>query len=369
MKIAVIGAGDISGIYLHNMTHVFRNTEVVSCCARHLEHAQAKAEKFGIRAMTLDEILSDPQIELVLVLTGAAEHYSIIRRALLAGKHVYTEKTMTITLEQAKDLVALADEKGLYLGSAPDTFLSPAFQAVKKAIDEGKIGEVTSFQIQATRCIDVLASFALFLREPGGGVCQDYGVYFLTGLVNLLGPVNRVMAVYKNRSTKRINCVPDSPDFGKAYEYRNESQVDAILETESGVTGTFSINGESLIPDLGYFHIYGTKGMISVPNMNEFTGEAIFTPQPENYFSPVEHIVLPCEYPLPDNGRGIGVAEMADAIECGRPNRAGKELAFHVLDTILSMEKSAKSGCFESVASTCETPEAMTKELIAKICR
>ncbi|MCD8217365.1 MAG: Gfo/Idh/MocA family oxidoreductase, partial [Clostridiales bacterium] len=232
MKIAVIGTGDISGIYLHNMTHVFRNTEVVSCCARHLEHAQAKAEAFGIRAMTLDEILSDSEIELVLVLTGAAEHYSIIRRALLAGKHVYTEKTMTITLEQAKELVALAEEKGLYLGSAPDTFLSPAFQAVKKAIGEGKIGEVTSFQIQATRCIDLLASFALFLREPGGGVCQDYGVYFLTGLVNLLGPVDRVMAVYKNRSTKRINCVPESPDFGKEYEYRNESQVEAIIETK-----------------------------------------------------------------------------------------------------------------------------------------
>lgn len=369
MKIAVVGAGDISWVYLRNMRDLFCNTEVVCCCARHLENAQMRADQFGLRAATLDEILADPQIELVVVLTGAAAHYSIIRRVLLAGKHVYTEKTMTIVLEEAEELLEIADRKGLYLGSAPDTFLAPAFQAAKKAIESGQIGEVTSFQIQATRCIDELASYALFLREPGGGVCQDYGVYFLTGLVNLLGPVDRVVAVYKNRSLKRISRNTDSGEFGREYEYPNESQVDAIIETESGVTGTFSINGESLIPDLGYFHVYGTEGMISIPNLDTFTGDAILTPQPENASAAVEHILLPREYSLTDNGRGVGIAEMVDAIYSGRKNRAGRELAFHVLDIILSMERSAGSECFEKVRSSCEKPAAITKELIEKICR
>ncbi len=357
MKIAVIGAGAISDVFLDNLIHTYPNTEVVCCCARHLDHAQAKAEQYGIGAVSVEEALADPQIEMAVVLTGAAQHYEVIRQALQAGKHVYTEKTMTVTLPEAKEVVDLARERGLYLGSSPDTFLAPAFQAAKKAIAEGRIGEVTSFQIQATRNIDELASLFGFLCQPGGGVCQDYGVYYLTALVNLLGPVDRVMAVYRSRGEKRINCIPDSPRFGQEYVYPNESQVDAIVETEGGVAGTFAIDGESLIQDMSCFNLYGTGGMIRLPNPNEFTGHAVLIPQPESYFSPVEEIELPNEYTLPDNARGIGISEMADAIENGRRHLANEELAYHVLDVILSMERSSESGRFEKVESTCEVPE------------
>ncbi len=368
MNIGVIGCGMISDIFIENMQNTFGNTKVVACSARHLENAQKKAAQYGMRAATNEEIFADPTIEMVVVLTGAAAHYDIIKAALLAGKHVYTEKTMTVTLEESAELVALARERGLYLGASPDTFLAPAFQAAKAAIAEGKIGEVTSFQICATRCLDVLAWIAPFLRQPGGGVCQDYGVYFLTGLVNLLGPIEQVMAVMENRSEQRINRDPDSPHFGEAVYYPNDSHVEAILRTKSGVMGTLSLNGDSIIKDVGYFHIYGTEGMISLPNCNEFTGQSIFVPQPKDYFSPIEEVALPHSYTLPENGRGIGIADMVDAIETGRAHRACDELAYHVLDVILCMEKSSASGRFETVHSTCSVPALLTSETVEKLC-
>ncbi|MCD8151838.1 MAG: Gfo/Idh/MocA family oxidoreductase [Clostridiales bacterium] len=367
MKIGVVGTGAISDVFLTNMIHSYKNTEVVACCARHPEHAAAKAKKYGIRAATTEELLADPDIEVVVVLTGPDAHYDIIRRALLAGKHVYTEKTMTVTLSESAELIRLADERNLYLGSAPDTFLSPAFQAAKEAIAEGKIGEVTSFQINATRNMDVLTSLSPYLCQPGGGVCQDYGVYFLTVLVNMLGPIDRVMAVLQNPSVRRVNCLPGSPRFGEEYDYPNDSQADAIIGTESGVMGTFSINGESLIKDIGYFNIYGREGLIRLPNANEFTGHAVLVPQVKDYFSPVEEIVLPNKYSLPENARGIGISEMVDAIESGRDHRANKELAYHVLDVILAMERSSESGQFVHVESTCRMPELLSAELVAKL--
>ena len=128
MKTAVVGCGAISDIYLQNMINRFQNIEVVACCAKHFENAKKKAEKYGIKACTYEEILQNTSIEMVVVLTPASTHYELIKQALMAGKHVYTEKTMTVTLEEAKELISLANEKGLYLGSAPDTFLGAALQ-------------------------------------------------------------------------------------------------------------------------------------------------------------------------------------------------------------------------------------------------
>ena len=146
MRVGVVGCGAISDIYLTNMIHNFENLEVAACCAGHLEHAKKKAEQYGIKGCTYEEILADPSIEMVVILTPAPTHEGLIRQALEAGKHVYTEKTMTLAPETAAKLIGLAEEKHLYLGSAPDTFLGSALQTARKAIDDGLIGEVTSFE-------------------------------------------------------------------------------------------------------------------------------------------------------------------------------------------------------------------------------
>lgn len=356
MKTAVVGCGSISDIYLKNMIHRFSNLEVVSCCAGHLESAQKKAEKYGIRACTFEEILEDSSVDMLVILTPAPTHYELIRRGLMAGKHVYTEKTMTVSLEEAAELVKLSKEKGLYLGSAPDTFLGAALQTARKAIDDGILGEVTSFEISANREIDFLASVFTFLRMEGGGICYDYGVYYLTALVSLLGPVERVAAIVKNRKAVRKNICRESPDYGKEYPYPNESQVGAVMELENGIMGTFSLNGDSIARDLADFKIYGTKGVLKIPDPNQFGGEVsvILNSDEENG----ENAVLEPVSPYSENSRGIGPSEMAQAIGEGRKNRASKEMAYHVLDTICQMMKSSETGAFEKVESTCSRPEA-----------
>lgn len=356
MKTAVVGCGSISGIYLHNMIHNFRNLEVTACCARHMESAQKRGEEFGIRACTYEEILKDPQIELVVILTPAPAHYELILQALQAGKHVYTEKTMTLDYKSARELAELASQKGLYLGAAPDTFLGSSLQTAKRAIDQGLIGEVTSFTANANRNLDILAGAHQFLRMPGGGILYDYGVYYLTALVSLLGPVKTVSAAIKNRKPVRINAYEQSPDYGKEFAYPNESQVMAVLELENGVSGTFSLNGDSVAGDLSVFYIYGTKGILKLSDPNQFGGTVELF---KGGSQPAE--ILNYDLPYSENSRGVGVSEMAAAALSRKKNRACKEMACHVLDVMEQMMKSSGTGRTCEVDSSCERPETFTE--------
>lgn len=370
MKTAVIGSGRISEEYLRNMTSFFSNLEVVACSSAHMESARKRAAQFGIEARTNEEIFADPEIELVVVLVPAPAHAPLIAQALQAGKHVYTEKTMTVDLKDAKYLVDLANEKGLYLGSAPDTFLGAAYQTARKAIDDGLIGDVVSFSMNINRNLDLMASWFEFLRLPGGGFAYDYGVYYLTALVALLGPVESLFSVVKNKAEERINCFPGSPDFGKPYRYENESQIYALMNLESGVTGTVSMDGDSAIQDLALFYIYGTKGVLKLTCANDFGGDVVVIPSgfpKEMDPNAKEPYVLEPVSPIRDGNRGIGPAEMADAIANGRPNRASKEMAYHVLDIISQLMRSSEEKQLVQVESTCRRPAALTAEDIARL--
>ena len=359
MRVGVVGCGAISDIYLTNMIHNFENLEVAACCAGHLEHAKKTAELFGIKVCTYEEILSDPSIEMVVILTPAPTHEGLIRQALEAGKHVYTEKTMTLAPETAAKLIELAEEKHLYLGSAPDTFLGSALQTARKAIDDGLIGEVTSFEACANRDLDLLASIFRFLRMPGGGICYDFGVYYLTAIVSLFGPVDRVVSSVRNLAAKRVNIIPGSPVNGQEFDYTNESQVFTILEMKNGVTGTFCVNGDSVINDQAVFTIYGKKGILKLVDPNNFGGDVVYIPGVKDWTQQTVPEVLHYGFDYSENSRGLGPSEMAEAIAEGRPYRASAKMAYHVLDTIDQIMKSAETGAFEKVPSTCERPEAM----------
>lgn len=363
VKTAVIGCGAISDIYLTNMQRLFSTTEVVACAANHLESAEKKAAQYGIRAADVDGLIADPEVEMVVVLTPAPSHYELIKKALLAGKHVYTEKTMAVSLRQAKELASLADEKGLYLGSAPDTFMGSAWQTARKAMDEGLLGDVTSFHIVANRDLTMLASLFKFLRQPGGGICYDYGVYYLTALCSLVGPVSQVYAQIGNHARVRKNIIPTSPGFGQDYIYDNEAQVNAVLTTESGVVGTFSLNGDSAIQDQAYFTIHGTKGILRLGDANQFGSDVSFLP---NNPLKAEWQTLAPVTTLSDNCRGIGPANMAACIRRQEAHLASKEMACHVLDVIEKMMESAKKGAPLRTETTCARPAPFAgwKELL-----
>ena len=360
IRTGVVGCGAISDIYLTNMIHRFDQLEVVACCAKHLERAQAKAQQYGIRACTFEEMLADPTIEMVVILTPAPTHYELIRAALLKGKHVYTEKTMTVEVDQAAELIRLADAQGLYLGSAPDTFLGAALQTARQALDAGRIGQVTSFLVSVNRDLDYFAGKYSFLLMPGGGICFDYGVYYLTALVSLLGPMGRTAAIVQNNRPVRVNRDFGAPECGQSFRYDNESQVSAVLQTRSGISGVFSLNGDSVRRDRAVFLLYGTDGILKLTCPNEFGGDVVLLPNVSADDPQPAPVKLDFGFDFAQDSRGVGPAEMADAILSGRPNRASKEMAYHVLDTIQQIMNSSARQAFVDVSSTCTRPEPLT---------
>ena len=195
IKTAVVGCGSISDIYMTNLTNgKFTVMELVACSDLMVERMNASAAKFGIKAMSLDEICADPEIEMVICLTTPAAHYPIIKQALLAGKHVFSEKMIAVDLWQGKELVQIANEKGLHLGVAPDTFLGASVQTAKYIVDKGLIGKPLSCRASISRDYGIYAEFLTHLAKKGAGIGFDMGGYYLTALAAILGPVRSVAA-------------------------------------------------------------------------------------------------------------------------------------------------------------------------------
>ena len=358
LQLGVIGAGAISDIYLKNLITLFPHVQVKAVCARHLTRAQTKAEQFGIQAYTIEQMLSDPEIRMVVVLTPVDTHYEIIKRALLAGKHVYTEKTIAGTTAEALELCTLADAENLYLGSAPDTFLGTCFQTARKAIDEGLIGEIHSFSVAISRNNDFATAHLPFLRLPGAGCLRDYLVYYITVLIALLGPAKKAGAFVKTPYPTRRNAMPGTDGFGEMIHTPNESVVAAILELENGIVGTLHENNETIMEDRADFAIYGTRGVLLLGSPNHFGGQVrLLRAEPGQRMT---SSVLESVAGYSGNSRGLGAAEMAEALLSGRKNRASKELAAHVLEILEAMERSGKEDRMIPISSSCERPSFFT---------
>ena len=357
--VGVNGAGAISDIYLKNMIERFPTLRVKSICSRRLEKAQKKAKEYGIAAVTWSEMLADPEITMIVNLTPADAHYQIIKEALLAGKHVFTEKILTITVEEGRELCSLADERGLYLSCAPETFMGSAGQAARKALDEGRIGDVVSFHAQANRDLDFLTGLFPSLRVAGGGIGMDYGVYYLTTIFNLLPPAKRVCGIVKNPRPVRKNIIPEHPQHGQEYTIADETQLYGILELEDGVCGTVQLNGDSIAQDEGGLFLYGTHGHLHLPCPNFMSGDVMLVPRGPDWDRRADGELLPSEFYFNDNARGMGSADLARAIWHGTQPRASKEMALHVLEVFEGLQKSSHSGGWVEIHSTFQRPDAM----------
>jgi predicted dehydrogenase len=346
------------------MTRRFRILEVGGVCSAHIENARRRAGEFGLPAMTLEDMLSDKSIDMIVNLTPTPAHEGIIRQALEAGKHVYTEKTMTTGHDSARALADLAAKKGLWLGSAPDTFLGAALQTARRAIDDGLIGEVTSFAFAANRDNNYLRSFYRFLNLPFGGVAYDYAVYYLTALCSLLGPVERVAAAVRAPWPTRVDIDPKSKTYGQRIDTPNESEISAVLTLKSGVSGTAHVNADSVIEDMHFFAIYGTKGILYLPDPNGFGGEVRLQPNWAYDAAPAPARVVrseasPSGFGYEDNSRGVGPAELAWSIRAGRPARASADMACHVLEVIDGIIESGRRNAFVTIGSDFAKPRPL----------
>ncbi|SCI85231.1 1%2C5-anhydro-D-fructose reductase [uncultured Clostridium sp.] len=357
VKVALIGAGVISGEYLKNMVYNFDILDVVGCSDIIPEKSAARAAEFGIRQMTNEEILSDPEIEVVVNTTYPTEHYNVSKQILEAGKHLYCEKPMCAELGQAKELMDLAREKGLYIGNAPDTFLGAGYQTARHLLDAGIIGKPIMARATLIRGSYVLGGADPkfpFPSYPGGGIIFDVGCYYLVNLINLLGPIRRVAGFAQTNIKEKPYVNPHHPEYGDQVKTQSPTNTIGALEFESGVLGTIMTTTEcfSETPQL---EIYGSEGILTCPDPNCFGGDVKVTRV--GYREP--YVVQHTHAYTDPNMRGIGVAEFAYAIRNGRKARTDASMAYHFLEASFGMIESGETERYYHLQSTCERPAAL----------
>lgn len=354
-KIGLLGAGVISDIYLENITRKFRELEVCAVFDLYEEKAKQAAEKYGIPKVctSMEELLDDPEVSIVLNLTRPYEHYAVSVAALHAGKHVYTEKPLGITLEEGEKLVALAKEKNLQLCGAPDTFLGAGIQTCRKLIDEGFIGDVIGTSaFMVCRGHESWHASPEFYYKAGGGPMMDMGPYYLTALVNLAGSVTSVSGMAK--ASFKTRTITSEPLYGKTITVDVPTHVTGMLRFENGAVGTIITTFDVHKAEVPSIEIYGTNGTLSVPDPNTFGGPVrLYRPGSEEFKE------IPLLFPYSENSRGLGLADMAKAIELGRRPRANSTLLSHVLEIMTAFEASSSQRKEISITSRYQREKAM----------
>jgi len=354
LRVGIIGCGNISSIYLKNCTTMFKNLEIVALADLVLERAKAKAAEFGVpRVQSVDEMLASKDIDAVLNLTIPLAHAEVARSALEAGKHVYGEKPLAVDFAEGEKLAALAKAKGLFMGSAPDTFLGAGLQTCRKLIDDGWIGEVvgaTAFMLCGGH--EGWHPDPAFYYKRGGGPMFDMGPYYLHALVSLLGPVKALVG--KTSAAWKERVITSKERSGEIIEVEVPTTVTGILDFESGAEGTimtsFDVRGGSSHAPI---EIYGSEGTLLAPDPNTFGGPVKVRRRGERDF-----VELPLLFGYAENSRGLGLSDMAEAIALARPPRASGELALHALEIMEGIHVSSDEGKRYVMRSSCKRPEA-----------
>lgn len=355
IKIAFIGVGDISGIYLENITKLFREIEIIGVCDLIRDRAEKAVEQYKIPKLyeTMYDAFADEEVDIILNLTRPYEHFEVAKAALEAGKHVYSEKPLAATLEEGKDLVALAKEKGLMLGGAPDTFMGAGIQTCRKLIDDGFIGEpIGAAAFMVCRGHESWHPDPEFYYKHGGGPMMDMGPYYLTALINLLGGVSAVTGVTKTSFPKRT--ITSQPKCGQEITVAVPTYITGIMQFESGAVGTIFTTFDVYYETQARLEIYGSKGTLIVPDPNGFGG-------PVKLLRPEQGGIMemPLVFDYKENSRALGLADMAKALQVGRSFRPNYNQTYHVLEIMETFQKSSKEGRTIPLESRFERLEPM----------
>lgn len=328
VKAGIIGTGNISGIYFRNGSR-FESLEIVACADIDVGRAKEKAAEYGVRGCTVDELLADPEIEMIINLTIPKAHAPVNLQALEAGKHVYVEKPLAVTPEEGREVLELAERKGLLVGGAPDTFLGGGIQTCIKLIEEGAIGSpigATAFMMSGGH--ETWHPSPEFYYQPGGGPMFDMGPYYLTALVAMLGPIRRVTGSARISFPERT--ITSQPKAGTVIPVEVPTHIAGVIDFEAGPVATiitsFDVKGGSTLPRI---EVYGSEGTIVVPDPNTFDGPVKLAKAGAR-----EWVEVPLTHGHTGNSRGIGAADMAKAIRTGRAHRASGALAYHVLEAM-----------------------------------
>jgi len=352
LKVGIIGCGNIMGAYVKGC-RAFEILEVAACADLVQDIAVARAAEFEIpRALTVEALLADPTIEIVINLTVPKAHAEVSLAAIAAGKHVHSEKPLAVTRKDGRRILEAARQNGVRVGCAPDTFLGGGLQTCRRLIDEGKIGEpVAATAFMMSHGPESWHPNPAFFYKEGAGPMFDMGPYYLTALVHLLGPVNRVSGAARISFPERV--ATSQARFGERLAVEVPTHVAGTLEFAQGTVATLVMSFDVWSHHLPRIEIYGSEGSLSVPDPNTFHGPVLLRPAAEREW---QEISLSHSDQV---ARGIGVADLAYAIESGRSHRASGELAYHVLDLMHAFSDSSAGGRHIKPESSCERPAAL----------
>ena len=363
LGLGLIGCGNISTTYL-SLAPLFRGIEVRSCADINPAAARAQARRYGVRAETVHELLAADDVDIVVNLTVPNVHHAISRLALDAGKHVYSEKPFVLELKDGLDLKRRAEKRGLRVGSAPDTFLGGAHQLARHLIDTGKLGKIIGGTCTVmNHGMEHWHPNPDFFFQPGAGPVLDVGPYYVTNLIQLIGPIKRVAALAATPRKERT--IGNGPRLGEKVPVGTPTTISAIMEFASGAVVTLNASWDVWSHGHAPMELYGEEGSVFVPDPNFFGGEVRFTrgAVPVKKLPRWDHAFgVPNQQHGPDmlaNYRTAGLADMALAIAEGRPHRCSLELALHAVDVMTGILRAGETGKVVAMQTTCERPAAL----------
>ncbi len=361
--IGIIGCGNISAAYLR-LAPSFKGLEMRAVADVNMAAAEARAAEFNVKAQSVDDLLANPDLDVIINLTIPDAHYGVTKRILEAGKHAYSEKPLVLTLEEGETLRALAKAKGLSVGCAPDTFLGGAHQQARALIDEGALGVITA----AVACVQNHGPEGWhpspeFFFLPGAGPMLDLGPYYVANLINFFGPVKRVGALTSSATPTRT--IGSGPRAGQQIEVKTPTNIHALLEFHSGTTVNLTTSWDVWHHKRNHFELYGTEGTLYVPDPN-FFGGGLETAGRDGVLTPV----TPWDHPFGrvnqiDKGRELanyrtaGLADMVAALADGRDHRCSLDRTLHGVDVMTACLTSGQTGEFVTLTTTCTRPAAL----------
>lgn len=347
LRVGIVGAGAISGQYLTTFERL-GSVRLVAVADRDPARSAAAAQEHGVRALTVDELVADPEVDLVVNLTVPAAHADVALRAIAAGKDVYGEKPLAATLADARTVLDAAAAAGVRVGCAPDTVLGTGVQTARRAIDDGLVGTpVAATATMVTPGHERWHPDPDFYYQPGGGPLLDMGPYYVTALVTLLGPVESVIGAASH--TRDTRTIGSGPRAGQTVPVAVDTHVTGVLRHASGALSTLVMSFDAVATRASSIEVHGEAGSLVVPDPNQFDGDVHL------HELGGEWRLLPPSAGYRDAGRGIGVADLAATPDGGLP-RASGELAYHVLEVMTALLSSAESGAAVAVESRCAVP-------------
>ncbi|MFS2178073.1 Gfo/Idh/MocA family protein [Rhizobium pisi] len=363
LGVGIIGCGNISTTYF-SLAPLFKGLKVLACADINVQAAEARAKEYGVKAQTIDALLANDEIDVVVNLTIPDAHFPVSKAILEAGKHVYSEKPLVLSLEQGEELRCIAKAKNLAVGCAPDTFLGGAHQLARKFIDDGGIGRVTSGTCYVmSPGMEMWHPNPDFFFLPGGGPILDLGPYYVANLINLIGPVKRVGAMTSMASATRT--ITSQPRHGEIIPVKTPTTIQALLEFVSGATVTLTASWDVWSHRHANMELYGTDGSLYVPDPNFFGGtvEASGRDKDIKPLEAWEHPFGKINQENPNgaraNYRTAGLADMVTALIEGRDARCSLDRTLHGVDVMTSILKSGEEGRFIDLTTTCTQPAAL----------